>query len=191
MSRADWVIISKYIAAVALIAGVLVYATAYFSDLPVEWAATAHAIIVVFYFGLVALFGAGSVLEMAVLAGVLSILASVAMPAYHDHTIRETVVEVIIVGHAVGAALDRHWAGTKSHPKSIDQLGVFIPRTKVANVSIESGTSFTVTLATPAVAGKQLAFVASTSNGVRSWKCTSKNLDRRYRPSGCRDDFKG
>lgn len=189
MSHTDSVIIGKYVAAVTLIAGILVYATACFGDTPVEWAATAHAIIVVSYLGSVALFGAGSLLEMAVPAVVLSLLASVAMPAYYDYRIRGVVIEVVAAGRSVAAALDRYSASTKSHPKSIDQLGVSLPPT-VSNVSIESATSFTVTVGTSPVAGKQLAFVALTSDGGRSWKCASKSLDRRYRPADCSDDFK-
>jgi hypothetical protein len=120
--------------------------------------------------------------------------AAVAVSAYpqarketEQYSIRAQLSEVVNLGTTIATALDRHWLEARSLPKSIDELGVSAPRKKVANVRINSENQFVIGLALPAVTGKELVFFASTVDGTRTWKCTSRDLEQRYRPAACRD----
>jgi hypothetical protein len=146
-------------------------------------------------FGLVPLvLGPARYRALAVLPLVIG--AAVAADAYpgarkemQQYAIRGQLAEVVNLGTAIAAALDRHAAGARPVPGSIDELGISAPREKVANVRIQSSSQFAIGLALPALAGKELVFVAASVEGARTWKCTSRGLEPRYRPSACRDEI--
>jgi hypothetical protein len=124
---------------------------------------------------------------------VLGVAMSVhAYPQFREemrpYAIRGELREVVELGTTIATALDRHRPGAKSAPGSIDELGVPLPREKVASVEIRSADQFAITLAIPAASGKELVFVAATVEGMRTWKCRSRGLEHRFRPTACRED---
>jgi hypothetical protein len=106
-----------------------------------------------------------------------------------QYSIRGEISEVVNLGITIAAALDRHRLGARPLPRFIDQLGISAPREKVANVRIESEDYFAMTLSLPVVVGKELIFVATNTDGTRSWKCTSGGIDLRFLPASCRQQF--
>jgi hypothetical protein len=125
----------------------------------------------------------------------LVIGAAVAVNAYpgarkemQQYAIRGQLAEVVNLGTSIAAALDQRAAGARPVPKSVDELGVSAPREKVASVRIQSANQFAIGLALPALAGTELVFVAANVDGARTWKCRSRGLDPRSRPTACRED---
>ena len=105
-----------------------------------------------------------------------------------QYAIRGQLAEVVTLGTSIAAALDQRAAGARPLPASIDELGVSAPREKVAGVRIQSANHFSIGLAVPALTGKELVFVAANVDGARTWKCRSRGLEHRYRPSACREE---
>jgi hypothetical protein len=124
----------------------------------------------------------------------LVIGAAVAANAYpqarkevQQYAIRGQLAEVVSLGTRIAAALDQRAAGARPLPTSIDELGVSGPLKKVASVRIQSANHFSIGLAVPEVTGKELVFVAANVDGARTWKCMSRGLEPRHRPSACRE----
>ncbi len=106
-----------------------------------------------------------------------------------QYRVRAELTEVINLGTTIGTALDRHRLSARPLPKSIDELGISASREKVANVRIVSEDQFAITLSLPAVASKELIFVATNVDGIRTWKCRSGGVELRVLPPSCRELF--
>jgi len=109
---------------------------------------------------------------------------------YGAYETRQALSGVVTFGGSLGAALDRHVASVKSLPKSVEELGVAIPLNLVARVRIETANLFTVTLALTSVTGKQLVFAAVDTNGMRIWRCMTRDVEIMDLPGNCRDYYK-
>ena len=170
---------------VACISGVLIYGINYFSGMPWTWAIAAHASVVAFYAVVVLIGIGGNEFETAVVTIMLTIMASIALPAYLDYRVRSAVAEAANFGFAVSKALER-----TPQAKTIEQLGLAPAPAAVAAVALESQRAFNVTLAVPDVAGKKLAFRAVESKQAPRWSCGSNEVKRAFLPAWCRDDVK-
>jgi hypothetical protein len=168
------------IAVFSLIIGAVLYTVVWRGDMPLRLVVTAH-IVMTLVVAIAVIVVGEKLFETLIVVVILTVMTWLGLPAYYEHSVRSSVREAVGVGDAVAQALDRSPAR-----KPVDQLGVAIPPDKVA-VAVAPDGSFTLTLAEPPLAGKQVSFAPTVSKGARTWRCSSKQIEQRYLPQRCRD----
>jgi Tfp pilus assembly major pilin PilA len=136
----------------------------------------------------------GAVIIVVLILGIVSlvgILAAIAIPAYHDYTLRAYVSEGL-VGAQVYKAEVEEYASTYGHfPSSTNALGGKEPAASAAvgSVNIVANGVIVITYAGSAgIAGKSVALVPSVNElGVISWQCQGVDIDNKYLPAVCRN----
>lgn len=122
----------------------------------------------------------------------IAILAAIAIPAYHDYTIRAKATEVLAAAGPAKTALTEFVIGDGSCPGDWSQLtGNVQPSSPLIGESLvgefeDGGCGMQITFANtapPKLAGKDL-FLTLDSESM-NWSCSS-NVEARYLPSSCR-----
>lgn len=122
----------------------------------------------------------------------ISILAAIAIPAYHDYTVRARALEVLGTTGPAKTAIAEFVASDGSCPNDWSQLtGGAKPSSPLIGDSLvgefdDGGCGMQITFASAAptkLAGKDLYLTLDAES--LSWSCTS-NVEARYLPSSCR-----
>jgi len=132
--------------------------------------------------------GAGSLLAVLALIGVL---AAVALPAYQDYTTRARMAQVVGVGQDATAAVERYFYAHGSAPATLEQAGYAMadPNHVVQNITVDAANGAVhVFPADLNYRGKAIAFTPSLDENKRvAWRCGSDGIPARLLPADCRE----
>ena len=136
-----------------------------------------------------------TLIELMIVVAIVGILASVAIPAYQDYTVRAKVTEGLAAASAVKASISDYYLANNSFPSDNVQAGLGAAASyaspHVQSVSVGAGGIVEVAfnaLGGTVVVGQTLRLTPTASvGGAVSWACASgSTLPARYRPVSCR-----
>ncbi|MRW93805.1 M48 family metalloprotease [Duganella sp. FT80W] len=132
--------------------------------------------------------GAGSVLGLVVLIGVL---AAVAIPAYGDYTAKARMAQAVVVGHEATAAVERYFYANGRGPATLEAAGYAMddPNHAVQDITVDAGNGMVrVFPADLNYRGKAIAFTPRVDENKRVvWQCASADIPERVLPAECRN----
>ena len=118
---------------------------------------------------------------------VIGILAAIAIPAYHDYTLRSKMSGVYQSGQAITQELTQYYAEHQALPTDIHELAIPTLPNWVSGVQLDSNQGVLELQLAPPSTGQSLQFVASEDeNGILSWRCQSQTIRPRALPQPCR-----
>jgi Zn-dependent protease with chaperone function/type II secretory pathway pseudopilin PulG len=132
--------------------------------------------------------GAGSVLAVMALAGVL---AAVAIPAYSEYTAKAHLAQAVLVGHEATAAVERYFYANGSAPATLEHAGYAMddPGHAVQRVAVD-GENGVVRVFPSDLNYRNQAIVFTPrldENKRIAWRCASDEIAARLLPAECRN----
>lgn len=120
---------------------------------------------------------------------VIGILAAIAIPTYHDYTIRARVLEGASLGNRAAESVANHVYQHREMPRSLEAAGFVAtlpPSVKEIAMNSQNGV-VVVTMAVAPIVDKSLLLVPSLDADNRiAWQCTSEDIPDRYLPRDCK-----
>ncbi|MYM70172.1 M48 family metalloprotease [Pseudoduganella sp. FT55W] len=130
--------------------------------------------------------GAGSVLALMALIGVL---AAVAVPAYSDYTAKARMAQAVVVGHDATAAVERYFYANGRGPETLEQAGYAMadPNHAVQDITVDPGNGMVRVFPSDLnYRGKAIAFTPRVDENKRVvWQCASEDIPSRVLPAEC------
>ncbi|MYM21174.1 M48 family metalloprotease [Duganella sp. FT135W] len=130
--------------------------------------------------------GAGSVLGVIALIGVLS---AVAIPAYSDYTAKARMAQAVVVGHEATAAVERYFYANGRGPATLEQAGYAMddPGHAVQDITVDAGNGMVRVFPSDLnYRGKAIAFTPRVDENKRVvWQCASDDIPVRVLPLEC------
>ncbi len=126
---------------------------------------------------------------------VVSILAAIAIPAYHDYVIHAQVSEAASLSHGAKTAVAEYYANRGTMPRNNADAGLAeatsITGTYVSSVRIDDGRIIATfgNKANAAIQDDHLIFAPTPGQGMVQWRCDTQagtDIPEKYRPSLCR-----
>jgi len=146
-----------------------------------------------------------TLIELMIVVAIVGILASVAIPAYSDYTVRAKVTEAVTAAGAIKTSVADYYYAHGELPASKEAAGVGTETSYetdvIDEITILSGTENNGTKGTISVklkafggnvnAGDTLVFIPNTENNSLQWSCSASKgggqLADEYAPANCRD----
>ncbi|MBA5637462.1 M48 family metalloprotease [Duganella sp. LX20W] len=133
--------------------------------------------------------GAGALISVVAVAGVL---AAVAIPAYQDYTAKARLAQAVAVGRAASAKVEGYFYANGSGPTTLEQAGFALndPGHAIQEVRVDPGNGVVrVVLADATLRGKAIAFTPHLDENKKvAWHCGSEDIAPQLLPPGCRGD---
>ncbi|HEU0187425.1 MAG TPA: M48 family metallopeptidase [Gallionellaceae bacterium] len=133
--------------------------------------------------------GVGGAASGIVVIAMIGVLAAIAIPAYQDYVVKAQVSQAITVGRSATAAVENYYYKTEGIPASLKKAGFVMPpnANSVKQIEINPKNAVViVTLATPSLLGKSIAFVPSLDDNKRiQWRCVSDDVRANLLPKDC------
>jgi type IV pilus assembly protein PilA len=123
-----------------------------------------------------------TLIELMIVVAVIGILASMAIPAYQDYTIRAQVAEGIVLAGGAKVALVEYFLDNGDWPNNNVKAGIEMVKVKDNEVEIMFGND-----AHNVIFNKKITMTAQENFGVIRWVCASTGaIPERHLPRGCR-----
>ena len=132
-------------------------------------------------------------IAVAIIVGLIApvgIMAAIAVPAYHDYTVRAKVSEALLAASPARNAVHTYLSERNAIPKTLAEAGVKVPSSaRVQSITIDPrNAALTVTLAFSPLAGRTILLVPERAEGSAiNWKCRPGTTPRKYLPASCRN----
>ena len=131
-----------------------------------------------------------TLIELMIVVAIIGILAAVAIPAYQDYTVRAKVTEGLSLASAGKTAVSEFFAATGDLPTSNQTAGLApsgsIRGNDVVSVEVITSGQLEVTFSRNPINTSTIILAPTTAGGGIAWDCTGGTLERKYRPSSCR-----
>ncbi len=133
-----------------------------------------------------------TLIELMIVLAIIGILATIAIPAYQDYTIRAQVAEGLSLTNAAKASLGEYYTDRGLWPADNVEAGLSAPATIVGRyvVSVEvAGPVVTVTYGNKANAkidGQTLTMTVADLGGSLVWSCAGAGIADKHLPAACR-----
>lgn len=137
-----------------------------------------------------------TLIELMIVVAIIAILAAIAIPAYQDYLIRSQVSEGSVLADGAKTAMAEFYSNTGHFPLTNQSAGLAkaasINGNYVSQVDVSTNgfiiAKFSGPKANAKIAGKFLAFSATTNAGSISWSCSNAatTVDSKYLPTSCR-----
>ena len=141
-----------------------------------------------------------TLIELMIVIAIIGILASIAIPAYQDYTVRSKVSEGLNMSSLAKLAVSETYDSTGRYP-SVDNLSYGLPQaasisgTYISGVEANAGDGWvTITYknnlgGSPPAGAKQVVLIPTTSTGAIKWQCggtADTDMPSKYLPASCR-----
>lgn len=110
------------------------------------------------------------------------ILAAIAIPAYHDYTVRAKVAEVLTAVIPLRQEVERAYA--EKRPWKVGPAAVESRFTKSVEVTTQG--HVVVTVADEIARNGRIRFTPSEAGGALQWRCSAEDVMPKYLPVACR-----
>ena len=130
-----------------------------------------------------------TLIELMVTIAILGILASIAIPAYQDYTVRARVTEGLNLAAAAKLAVAETAMSENKLPDNQAATGYESPAAtgNVSSISIADKTgAITITYTPKAGEGTIVLTPMLQAHGEMTWTCKEGTLAPKYRPANCR-----
>ncbi|MCP4230412.1 MAG: pilus assembly protein [bacterium] len=130
------------------------------------------------------------VVGVFVVVAVIGILAAIAIPQYHDYTLRAKVVGVITQIDPVKRNIEDFYTRHSTLPDSNIMSGLEEPYLLDGNHEVRifaEGFELIFSGADGGLDSKTIVFIPYLADGNIAWDCTSGTLEVKYRPTSCRE----
>lgn len=133
-----------------------------------------------------------TLIELMIVVAIIGILASIAIPAYQDYTIRSQVSEGLSLSNSAKTSVSEYYVDRGAWPADNAEAGLSPPDTIVGSyvTSVEiSGPIITVTYgneANLAIDGQSVTLTVSDGTGSLVWDCTGAGIAAKHLPAACR-----
>ena len=118
---------------------------------------------------------------------VVGILASIALPAYYDYTVRAQLADCHVSASNTQRAIEDYAYENQQLPSSVDQLRNY-QRNQIdhtCSLAIQDGEIHLSPAPEMSIPGK-IIYTPSVSNSAITWSCTQSTIAARYLPARCR-----
>jgi TM2 domain-containing membrane protein YozV/Tfp pilus assembly protein PilE len=123
---------------------------------------------------------------------IIGILAAIAIPQYHDYTIRARVMGAMATGNEAQQRVEQYVLDKKSWPENNADIALpEKPNDKfIEALSVGSGGAITIHLSreTGLMEKKTIVLTPHVDSGELIWSCDGGTLEDKYRPRQCRQD---
>ena len=134
-----------------------------------------------------------TLIELMIVVAIIGVLASIAMPAYQDYTIRAQISEGLSVAAGAKAPLSEYYFDRGAWPNNNNKAGVanqndirgkYVKSVKVKDNVIEIKYGYD---AHTAIFNEKITLTALDNAGTISWTCASAGtIQAKHLPSACR-----
>lgn len=132
----------------------------------------------------------GTSLVVVILLGavpVIGILAAVALPAYHDYTLRAKSHEALLFGKSAATAVGRHYQRTGSVPRTLDEVGEVLAKPASVTTAQLNPNNGQVTLSVAGV-GNLVLTPRIADSGIQVSCEAAESIGKAVLPRECRGD---
>ena len=132
--------------------------------------------------------GALFVIGVVVLVFFIGMLAAIAIPAYHDYTLRSRVQQAITLADPIKSGVTRHYSSSNA-PLQYTDIGMSGPLAMPGDgglITVNESGVITIMLGMPPLSGQSVRLTPVLSSTGISWSCASDDVKKKYLPLSCR-----